>query len=260
VLVLTDEEEEKLVLRTQGESAASIDAALRHAVYIADGEDRDPEVKDVVEAFEHRVYGTAREDLTLAKEEKWSVACHEAGHALAIHQLFPGRTVDYITIQPRTGSLGFVSSREDSSNARGQIGMTRKEIVLQMAVCLAGREAERLMLGEEGMSTGAGSDLMKANNLARAAVMRLGLDPEIGPLQITPEILSADPKLAEVAHRRVKAWLTEAEESARNLLEQHRDYLAAVATKLNETESMEENEFLMLMEAEPGSHKLDLKH
>jgi ATP-dependent metalloprotease len=138
--------------------------------------------------------------------------------------------------------------------------MTRKEIVLQMAVCLAGREAERLMLGEEGMSTGAGSDLMKANNLARSAVMRLGLDPEIGPLQITPEILSADPKLAEVAHRRVKVWLTEAEESVRNLLEQHRDYLAAVATKLNKAESMEENEFLMLMEAEPGSHKLDRKH
>jgi len=249
-LFLKDGDEEKLVLRTQGESAAAIEAAIRHAVYIADGEDRDPEPCDIVDAFEQQVYGTIREDFSLAKEEKWSTACHEAGHALAGHLLFPGRTVDYISIQPRTDSLGFVAYREDSTNAYGSLGMTRKEITQQIAVCLAGREAERIMLGEAGMSTGAGSDLSKANNSARRAVMIQGLDQEVGPLQVTPEILSTDPILAELCNKRVKAWLTQSEQEVRLLLEQNKKTLEALALKLNDAESMDKDEFLMLMEAQ----------
>lgn len=188
-----------------------------------------------------------REDLTLAKEEKWSTACHEAGHALAIHVLFPGRTVDYVTIQPRSQSLGFVSYRDDSENAVGHLGMTCNELSCQLSVFLAGREAERLMLGAGGMSNGAGSDLHKANHLAQSAVMRWGFDTEVGPLRLGQEELTADQALTEKCLQRVGAWLEEAETSVHQLLETRLETLELLTSSLYEAESIEELEFLRLV-------------
>ena len=238
---------EQLVLRTQGESAAAIEAATRQAVYLADSDNRDPTVADLEAAIYQMVYGTVREDLSLAREEKWAVACHEAGHALAIHYQFPGRRIDYITIQPRTGSLGFVAHREDSINAAGGLSMTRSEIEADVTVALAGREAERLLLGEKGMSAGAGHDLRRANALVRKAVMAWGLDEELGPMALDTEYLRADPALAALCTSRCRAWLAECEQRARGLLEAHKLELQSLADNLYQKESLDQAEIKKLL-------------
>lgn len=239
---LSDQAMEQLVLRTQGESAAAIEAAARQAVYIADNEDRDPTASDFEKAVHLMVYGTVREDLTLALKEKWAVACHEAGHALAIHYLFPGRRIDYISIQPRTNSLGFVAHREDSSNARGGLSMTRAEIEADVTVALSGREAERLMLGEKGMSAGAGHDLHRANVLVRNAVMAWGLDDQLGPMAVTNTDLSSDPALAALCTERRREWLKGCEHRAKSMLQTHEVELKSLAERLYHRESLEQGE------------------
>ncbi|ERS84736.1 hypothetical protein Q667_17960 [Marinobacter sp. C1S70] len=238
---------EQLVLRTQGESAAAIEAATRQAVYLADSDNRDPTVADLESAIYQMVYGTVREDLSLAREEKWAVACHEAGHALAIHYQFPGRRIDYITIQPRTGSLGFVAHREDSNNAAGGLSMTRSEIEAAVTVALAGREAERLLLGEKGMSAGAGHDLRRANAHVRNAVMAWGLDDELGPMALSTDDLRSDPALAALCTARCRVWLVECEQRARGLLEAHKLELQSLAETLYLKESLDQDEIQKLL-------------
>lgn len=246
-LSASDLQMDELVQRSQGCSAAAIDAAIRQAVYIADSEDRDPEYSDVSEAFQLSVYGIVRSDLKLAQAEKWAVACHEAGHALAIKFRYPDHRIDYISIQPRTDSLGFVSYRENSSNAKGSLSRTRIEVKADLDIALAGREAERLMLGEDGMSTGASQDLNRANFLVRRVVMQSGLDSEIGTLFLTDELLSTNPILAEKCVQRCRAWLEESEIRVSKLLTSKKSLLTVVAEYLFEHESIEGPAFEKLL-------------
>lgn len=240
------EEVESLAMRTQGSSAADIDALIREAIYHAVSEGREPTEQDIEDACARVVYGSIRTDLKLAQEEKWSTACHEAGHALATHLMMPGKKLDYLSIQPRTDSLGFVSYREDSDNPRGAMSMTAKELKAHLIVFLAGREAERILLGAEQMSTGATSDLSRANELAYHAITECGLDEELGPIMVNV----AGPvsgKLSGLVTERLRHWLAEAEEQCFELLSRHREPLTAVAEFLNEHESMEGSDFLDLV-------------
>jgi ATP-dependent metalloprotease FtsH len=245
-LETTEAAVESLAMRTQGSSAADIDALIREAIYQAVSQDRDPTEKDIEEACARVVYGSVRTDLKLAKEEKWSTACHEAGHALASHLLMPEKKLDYLSIQPRTESLGFVSYRDDSENAQGAMSMTVSELKALLVVLLAGREAERLLLGAEQMSTGATSDLSRANKLAYHAITECGLDPELGP--VTANVAgSVSGRLSSLVTERLRHWLSEAEAQCSELLRGHREPLELVAEFLNEHESMEGEKFLELV-------------
>jgi cell division protease FtsH len=56
--------------------------------------------------------------------------------------------------------------------------MTRGEMENKMAVLLGGRAAEMLIFGRE--STGAADDFAKATDIARAMVMRFGMNEKLG--------------------------------------------------------------------------------
>lgn len=237
-LTVAEDAIESLAMRTQGSSAADIDALIREAIYQAVSEGREPAEKDVDEACSRVVYGAVRTDLKLAKEEKWSVACHEAGHAIAVHVATPQKQLDYLSIQPRSESLGFVSYRHESDNARGSLSNTVSEIKAEMVVALAGREAERLMLGAEKMSSGATSDLRRANALAYHAIAECGLDSELGPVSVNLNQAFSE-QFSEQVAARLRHWLSEAETQCRELLAEHQAQLRAVADLLYEHESLD---------------------
>ena len=242
-----EERMEVLIQRTQGASAAAIESAIRQAVYLADSQDRDPTAEDLNASFQQSIYGVVRKDLKLANAEKWSVACHEAGHALAIHHRFPTHRIDYISIQPRTDSLGFVSFRQDSTNAQGSLSKTRPEVEAELDIALAGREAEKLMLGVQGMSTGATHDLHRANSLVRQVIMQSGLDEEIGTLFLTNDILHSDPILASQFIKRTRTWLSESEARVGTLLSQNKETLNSLVEYLYKYESVEGSKFVEIM-------------
>ena len=245
---LDDSEEaiESLAMRTQGSSAADIDALIREAIYHAVSEGRDPTAQDIEEACARVVYGSVRTDLSLAKEEKWSTACHEAGHAIATHVLLPNRKLDYLSIQPRSNSLGFVSYRQDSDNAEGALSLTVSELKAQLIVLLAGREAERLMLGAEHMCTGATSDLQRANQLAFHAIAECGLDAELGPVAVSGNSTMSG-YFSKLVAERLRVWLGEAESECAELLATHQGYLKTIAQLLYEHESLDGQQFLQAL-------------
>ena len=61
---------------------------------------------------------------------------------------------------------------------------TRQQLTERIAVCLGGRAAEQLALGD--ISTGAGNDLQKASAIARNMVTRYGMSGKVGNVSSTP--------------------------------------------------------------------------
>ncbi len=108
------------------------------------------------------------------------VAAHEAGHALAACLTSSeGRDVSYVSIVPRAdGSLGFVARTGDE-----RLLLTRAEIRERLEIILAGRAAEELLFGPDGVTGGAGgssptSDLAIATRIALRLVAQSGLSPD----------------------------------------------------------------------------------
>ena len=113
----------------------------------------------------------------LSADEQERVAWHEAGHALAalLAGHFPVE-LTLVSIVPRSdGSLGFAGFHSE-----GHPGLTRAAHYEYLEILLAGRAAEEIRYGAEGVSSGAGgesgtSDLALATNHVLRLVTALGL-------------------------------------------------------------------------------------
>ena len=109
-------------------------------------------------------------------------AVHEAGHALALMlcRHYPAR-IDMISIVPRAdGSLGFTAS---GPAEHATCALTRQACLEYLQVLLAGRAAEELHFGPDGISSGAGgasegSDLARATRWATYLVCQAGMGPD----------------------------------------------------------------------------------
>lgn len=113
----------------------------------------------------------------LTADDMRRVALHEAGHALARHLgSSNGQDITYVSIVPRAdGTLGFVAAMPSPN-----VLLTRAQYREQLQVFLAGRAAEELEYGPDGVSTGAGgesqqSDLAVASRVATGLVCHQGM-------------------------------------------------------------------------------------
>jgi ATP-dependent Zn protease len=108
----------------------------------------------------------------MSPEEIERTAAHEAGHAVAMYLgAFKGSDIGFVTVVPRPdGSLGFVSFMPDERRS-----LTRRDYLTKLEINLAGRAAEEIKYGPDGISSGANSDLQSAMGLAILMVTRFGL-------------------------------------------------------------------------------------
>jgi cell division protease FtsH len=97
------------------------------------------------------------------------------GHALVAKALPGMDPVHKISIIPRgIGALGYTIQRPTEDRYL----MTRAELENKMAVLYGGRAAEMVVFGE--VSTGAADDLQKITDIARAMVLRYGMEDKLG--------------------------------------------------------------------------------
>lgn len=107
------------------------------------------------------------------------VAWHEVGHAYTSWKC--GRTPEYITINARADFGGYVMH----ADAENKPLWTKKDIINQVKICLAGRMAEILRYGDEdGLSTGPAQDIVQAGQLLADYVYRYAMDDKIGMIYI----------------------------------------------------------------------------
>lgn len=247
---------DKLAAKTAGSSGAdlanianeaAIIAARRNAKMISN--------KDLTEAFEKVAIGPERKTKVMNEKEKELTAYHEAGHAIVGHILPDSDPVHKVTIIPRggTGGVTWFLPPEDKSYTNVY---EFKDI---LARALGGRVAEKLLYGDDGITTGAGSDLRKATEIARDMVIEQGMGTKLrdqvfhednGGMvfdKITHERPYSDETAKEIDHE-VKVLMQEAAKRAEIVLKENMQSLHDLATALLKEETLEENAVVKVLE------------
>ncbi len=195
----------------------------------------------------------ARDRILLGKERvgfraparEWqTVAYHEAGHALAGVLCCPDDGLHKVTIQPRGQAMGVAFfSPEDDRN------LYRRSYLEGMIIKgLAGRAAEEIVFGPEAITSGAQSDLVQVNNIARKMVYQLGMGEQTGLLIHDGQMGSLSAAAHAQMDKEVGQLLERMYERARQVLELNRPALEALASALLERETLDGPEAVHLME------------
>ena len=211
---------------------------------------------DLHEAVLKVIAGPEKKSRVVTEHARRLTAYHEAGHAIVINELETADPVHQITIIPRGGAGGMTISlpQEDKSYR------SKRELTEQVAVCLGGRVAEELMLGD--ISTGASNDLERATAIARAMVTKYGMSEKLGTVVfdnnsnevfIGRSMAQARTYSEEVAGQidaEIRAIIDGACERCRAILTEKKDTLVRVAEYLLEHETMSAEEFQRVCKGE----------
>jgi cell division protease FtsH len=133
-------------------------------------------MEDFENAKDKVMMGVERRSMVLTPEQKEKTAYHEAGHAIVGMAMPKCDPVYKATIIPRGGALGMVVSLPEMD----RLNMHKDEAKQRIAMTMAGKAAEIIKYGEEGVSNGPAGDIMQASQLARAMVMRWGMSDKVG--------------------------------------------------------------------------------
>ena len=240
---------DKLAAKTAGSSGADLANIANEAAIIAARRNKKKISNDeLTEAFEKVAIGPERKSKIMSDADKEMTAYHEAGHAIVGHVLPDSDPVHKVTIIPRGGTGGvtwFLPPEDKSYTSIVEF----KDI---LARAMGGRIAEELKYGKDRVTTGAGSDLRKATEIARDMVIEQGMSDGLrdqvfhednGGMvfdKITHERPYSD-ATAEKIDQNVKAILEEAAERARVVLKANAKSLDALAAALLEEETLEED-------------------
>ncbi|HRM76032.1 MAG TPA: cell division protein FtsH, partial [Paracoccus sp. (in: a-proteobacteria)] len=133
-------------------------------------------MEDFENAKDKVMLGVERRSMVLTPEQKEKTAYHEAGHAIVGLSLPKCDPVYKATIIPRGGALGMVVSLPEMD----RLNYHKDEAKQRLAMTMAGKAAEIIKYGEEGVSNGPAGDIQQASQLARAMVMRWGMSDKVG--------------------------------------------------------------------------------
>jgi len=196
--------------------------------------------------------GAERKSMLLTDEEKRVTAYHEAGHALVSFRHEHSDPIHKVTIIPRGMALGVtIFLPGDRHN------YTREYLEANLAIAYGGRVAEEIFLNQ--MSTGAGSDIENATDLARRMVCEYGMS-RLGPLTfgkkeeqifLGREIAQHRDFSEETARQidlEVRRYIDEAYQSAYTIINTHQDAMHRIAAALLERETIDAEEVKMLIE------------
>ncbi len=131
---------------------------------------------DFENAKDKVMMGVERRSMVLTDDQKEKTAYHEAGHAIVGMNMPKCDPVYKATIIPRGGALGMVVSLPEMD----RLQMHKDEARQKIAMTMAGKAAEIIKYGEEGVSSGPVGDIQQASSLARAMVMRWGMSDKVG--------------------------------------------------------------------------------
>ncbi len=162
--------------KTAGSSGADLQNIANESAIVAARHDRKEIIQeDVTSAFEKVAIGPERKSKIMSDKEKELTAYHEAGHAIVGHVLPDSDMVHKVTIIPRGGTGGvtwFIPPEDKSYHSI----IEYKDVLARM---LGGRIAEEVKYGIDRVTTGAGSDLQKAAELAREMVVNQGMGKKL---------------------------------------------------------------------------------
>ncbi len=262
--VTKDVDLEALAAKTAGSSGADL-ANIANEAAITAAREGHKEITnaDLTEAFERVAIGPERKSKAMNEHEREVTAYHEAGHAVVGHVLPDSDPVHKVTIIPRGHAGGvtwFLPPEDKSYKSIYEL----KDILARM---MGGRIAEKIMFGEDAVTTGASSDLKHVAELSKGMIVEEGMGKMTRNL-VFPEgemgyytISTGKPyseKTAELIDAEVKGLSDEAAKRAEMVLKANTAVLNKVAKALLEKETLEEKELEPLLKDAklPASVKL----
>ena len=249
-----DVDADALAAKTAGSTGADLSNIVNEAaIRAARRNSKIVENKDVVEAFEKVAIGPARKNSIMSEKEKELTAYHEAGHAIVGHVLPYSDQVHKVTIVSRGHTGGVTWFLPPNDKVHHSI-LEFKDVLARM---LGGRVAEKVIYGSEAVTTGAGSDLQKAGELARDMIMNQGMgsaelrnqvfhieNSEIFDKLMHDKIYSE--RTAELIDREVAELIKEAATRAETVIRANLECIEKLKDTLLEKETIEEDEVLLI--------------
>lgn len=246
---------DNLAAKTAGSSGADLaNIANESAILSARKNSKTITNAIVTEAFEKVAIGPERKSKIMNDFEKQLTAYHEAGHAIVGHVLPDSDLVHKVTIIPRGGTGGvtwFIPPEDKSYHSI----IEYKDVLARM---LGGRIAEEIVYGKDRVTTGAGSDLQKAAELAREMIISQGMGDKLrdqvfhiesGMMfdRMTHEKQYSE-DTAKIIDQEVEALINEAARRARDVIKANMKYLEDLKEVLLDKETVEAEEVIQIFE------------
>ncbi|QGF40960.1 ATP-dependent zinc metalloprotease FtsH [Limosilactobacillus gastricus] len=241
----------EIAKQTPGFVGADLENLLNEAALLAARRNKDQiDRLDMDEAEDRVIAGPAKRDRVISKQERETVAYHEAGHTIVGLVLNDARVVHKVTIVPRgrAGGYAIMLPRED------QMLMSKKNAEEQIAGLMGGRAAEEIIF--KSQSSGASNDFEQATQIARSMVTQYGMSDKIGPVELqgsgavfTGQGFDQSPYSQETAatvDAEIRRILMEGHEQALHIIETHREQHKLIAEALLKYETLDEKQILSL--------------
>ncbi|TWJ14315.1 ATP-dependent zinc metalloprotease FtsH [Geobacter argillaceus] len=230
---------------TPGMTGADLENLVNEAAILASRESASAVTMAHLEQAKDKLLMGGERKMVISDNEKRITAYHEAGHTL-IAKLLPGTDpIHKVTIIPHGMALGITQQLPEDD----RYYYPRSYLENRISVTLGGRAAERLIFGE--VSTGAQNDLKMVTDLAEKMVCQWGMSEKVGPVAFTrgeehpflgrklAQEKGFSEEMAWVIDQEITAIIRHGEEVADGLLSAHRLRLDALATALQEEETLD---------------------
>jgi len=227
-----------LAKQTPGFSGADIANVCNESALIAARKDKKTvDRQDFLDAIDRIIGGLEKKNKIIKKEEKRTIAFHEAGHAAVSWLLEYASPLVKVTIIPRGRALGAAWYLPEERQIT-----TTEQMLDEMCATLGGRASEDLNFGR--ISTGALNDLERVTKQAFAMISYYGMSEKIGNRSFydssgQQEYSFNKPyseKTAETIDEEVKKLIDLQYKRAVNLLSKHKKELEQLAEILLEKE------------------------
>ncbi len=254
----TDVKPDILARGTPGFSGADLANLVNEAaLFAARRNARVVEMQDFEKAKDKILMGPERKSMVMPEEERRNTAYHEAGHALVARLLPKTDPVHKVTIIPRGRALGVTMQLPEGD----RYSMDKERMLNTISVLFGGRIAEEVFMNQ--MTTGASNDFERATQIARDMVTRYGMTDELGPMvyaenegevflgrSITKQVNVSEQTMQKVDHE-IRKIIDEQYALARQLIEDNKDKMHAMAKALLEWETIDAEQIEDIMGDKP---------
>jgi cell division protease FtsH len=230
---------DKLVFDTIGYTPVAIKYVINEAVVAAHFDGRAAiNYRDFTLARETHEWGLRQPIKGISQEERRRVAYHEAGHCYAQLKLLPRQRMAKVTIIRHGQALGLSATKP----LEEMYTHTREEMLADIQCSLASRAAEETFLGTS--LTGVTSDLEQATRVAAACIGWFGMNGTLYSSRAFREH-GPDPEMKKA----IEKMLGEEYEKVKQLVQDNKVAVAAIAEGLLEKDELEEEEIKALVAA-----------
>ncbi len=236
--------------RTPGFSGADLENVLNEAAILAARFKRKNITMDLIEeAITRVVAGPEKKSRVMTEKDKMVTAYHEVGHAICAKVLPNCDDVHEISIIPRGMAAGYTMTLPSDDDRTHYF---KSKMIDEITMMMGGRAAESIIIGD--ITTGASNDIERATNLARAMIVKYGMNDEIGPVFhgnseevfLGKELVQSKSYSEEIAAKideELKKQLMSCMDRAKSILSDHIDELHRIAKVLMEKEKLTGEEF-----------------